>query len=120
MNIICEYCWGKCCVGEIEVFPWDEIYSDPVFTVKVENNGIRDQLMKTDYMNRCAAFKGKKCCIYYKRPTVCREFVVDSPCCLNFKSGKLNKHSCEPCGLVTIILEKRKEKNESKRPKTSA
>jgi len=112
MNKICQICNGKCCVGEIEVFPWDEIYSDPFFTVKVENNGIRDQLMRTDYLNRCIAFKEEKCCVYYKRPTVCREFAVDSPCCINLKSGKVKKHLCEPCIVVKNILEKRE--NESK------
>jgi len=116
MNKICQYCGGKCCVGEIEVFSFDEIYSDPVYTIKVANNGIRDQLMRTNPQNHCVAYKEDKCCIYYKRPTVCREFAVDSPCCLNFKSNKVNKHSCEPCVVVASILEKRKE-DESKRSK---
>lgn len=117
MNIKCQICNGKCCFGEIEVFSWDEIYNDPVFTVKIDDNGIRDQVMRTDYMNRCAAFRDGKCCVYYKRPTVCKEFAVDSPCCLNFKSGKLNKHSCKPCNLVVSILERKK--NESKGSKTN-
>jgi Fe-S-cluster containining protein len=107
MNELCQNCGGKCCVGEIEVLGWDEIYSDLALTIKVDDNGRRDQVMKTDSKNNCIALIDKKCTIYDKRPTACKEFTVGSPCCLKFVEGRETKHLCNKCDLLTAILERR-------------
>jgi Fe-S-cluster containining protein len=99
MDELCQNCGGKCCVGEIEVLSKDAIFSDDSLTTKVEANGFRDRVIKTDPQNNCIALVGGKCTIYDKRPWVCRKFEVDSVCCSNFITGKNTRHECEICNL---------------------
>ena len=103
----CDICRGKCCVGQIEVFPTDMIYTDDSLTMELKNCDY-DRVMITDKDNRCISLSGGRCLIYTKRPSICREFKVGSECCVQFKSGEMTKHVCMPCELVM----KRKEENE--------
>jgi len=81
----CFQCGGKCCIGIIEVRPEDEVYNDENLTV--EYNGCR--IMKPDSHGYCVALKEGLCSIHEKRPKICRDFAVSSPCCLLFREGKV-------------------------------
>jgi len=107
LSKLCRTCNGKCCVGEVEVFKWDAIYSDQSLTMQVDDNGLRDRVMKVDSDNNCVALIEGKCSIYEKRPTVCRRFTVGSPCCIDFCTGEKIKHACVKCDLVTAIVEEK-------------
>lgn len=102
MNNDCEKCGGKCCVGIIDVYSTDEIFSDKSLICEIE--GMKyDGAMKTDNNLVCIAFKNGKCSIYDKRPQVCRDFKVGSKCCLDFQTGKLNGHKCKDCYISKAI-----------------
>lgn len=89
-------------MGIIDVYSNDEIYYDN--TLVYENEDLKyDKVMQTDENQRCIALKNGKCSIYEKRPRVCREFEVGSSRCENFRTGKLNSHSCKICPLSEMI-----------------
>jgi Fe-S-cluster containining protein len=96
MNNICEACGGKCCMGIIDVYSTDEIFYDDSLVWEDESVPY-DRIMRTDENQRCIALKDGKCSIYEKRPQVCRAFQVGCRCCENFRTGKLNSHSCNFC-----------------------
>jgi Fe-S-cluster containining protein len=95
MEKACESCGGKCCVGEIIVFPSDKIYFDNSL-VGLSYEGSNEMVMKT-VNNICVALEGGKCSIYDNRPTECMMFKLGSPCCNDFRSGLKTAHSCFPC-----------------------
>ena len=97
MNKECENCFGKCCVGIIEVFPEDEIYFDASLSTSLK--GFPTKVMITDSSNRCIAQSNGKCSIYSKRPKICKLFKINSPCCIGFRNGDIKEHECFKCNL---------------------
>jgi len=95
MEKACEFCGGKCCVGEIIVFPSDKIYSDSSL-VGPSYEGSDEMIMKT-VNNICVALEDGKCSVYDNRPAECVLFKVGSSCCHDFRSGLKAIHSCFPC-----------------------
>lgn len=99
MNKTCKKCGGKCCVGTIEVFLNDEIYSDTSLTKECREDDYY-RAMIVDNQNKCIALKDGLCSIYDKRPSICKDFEFDSGCCRRLKIGEVNSHTCNPCMLV--------------------
>jgi Fe-S-cluster containining protein len=92
----CSGCNGKCCVGVIEIYEDDEVYSNPILTKEIECE-YYNQVMRTTMDNKCIAFEDDKCTIYEKRPWVCKSFGYDSECCKKFRNGERCKHICRDC-----------------------
>lgn len=95
----CEQCQGKCCVAIIEVYSQDAIYYDADLVHEVPDM-YPDRAMRVDANGVCIALIGGKCSIYDRRPTVCRNFQVDSECCNKFFTGELTAHQCKACWLA--------------------
>ncbi len=95
----CSGCNGKCCVGIIEVYKEDVVYSNPILTQDVDCE-FYNRIMRTTRNNKCIAFEDDECTIYEKRPWVCRAFEYDSECCKKFRNEERTKHTCEECHLI--------------------
>lgn len=109
MKTACDICGGKCCVGIIEVFPYDEVFTDrSLTTISLLED---ERVMQTKPGGQCIALIDGKCSIYDKRPMICRRFLLDSPCCKSFQEGRIRVHICNPCDLAEGI-----RKNKSKIP----
>ena len=96
MDNPCEKCKGKCCVGIIDVYSTDIIFNDDTMTCK-DLDSKYEKVMRIDGNGNCIALKDGKCSIYEKRPQICKDFKVGSPCCIRFQSGWLNAHTCRMC-----------------------
>jgi Fe-S-cluster containining protein len=90
LKLTCFLCKGKCCVGNIEVYPED---STPAHLHK---NGY----MLINEQNKCIALIDGLCSIYDNRPDICKRFIVDSPCCNEFYCDLKTEHKCISCNLI--------------------
>jgi hypothetical protein len=104
MDEICRKCEGKCCAGDIDVHPVDEIYNDGFLTREVTNKNYKKVMKTHGHNGACIALENGICSIYEKRPAVCRLFVVGSACCCDFQSQILKKHKCDDCHITASLL----------------
>lgn len=92
----CLECKGKCCVGDIEVYPRELLYNNTDLTIEKPNINY-EKYMIVDENNKCICLVNGSCSIYNERPEICRDFQYDSNCCKSFQSGEKTAHTCKKC-----------------------